>query len=282
MDELKLENEKADKLTQERVKRDKIMSENNFVLVEAGSFEMGDEVSKQYSVTLTEDFFISKYQLTFAEYDEFCNDEGIEKPDEVGWGRDDRPAINVSSFEAIEYCNWRSRKEGLEEVYDINEDNTIYDLKKNGYRLPTEAEWEFAAKGGTLTSLNNSQKYAGGDNINDFAWYDKNSGDEVKKGFIFKKIVIENPRTQPVGKKLPNELGIHDMSGNVWEWCNDWYEDYPSGSMTNPKGPSSGSDRVRRGGSWNGNASYCKVSNRSYDSPSYGGDYIGFRVTRTR
>jgi len=125
--------------------------------------------------------------------------------------------------------------------------------------LPTEAEWEFAARGG-----NNSRgyKYAGSNTIGDVAWYYGNS----------------SSKTQPVGQKRPNELGLYDMSGNVWEWCSDWYGSYSSAGQTNPQGPSSGSDRVLRGGSWCILAQNCRVSFRSFSAPDYRYYRIGFRL----
>ena len=128
------------------------------------------------------------------------------------------------------------------------------------FRLPTEAEWEFACRGG-----NNSlgYKYSGSNYIDNVAWYDGNSGD----------------KTHPVGTKAPNELGIYDMTGNVWEWCCDWYGDYSSGAQTNPKGPYDGSFRVDRGGSSHINAGICRSSNRSYASPGVRDDYIGLRLS---
>ena len=121
------------------------------------------------------------------------------------------------------------------------------------FRLPTEAEWEFAARGGKLSQ---GYKYSGSNTIGDVAWYYDNS----------------SSTTHPVATKVPNELGLYDMSGNVWEWCQDWYGSYSSDAQTNPVGPSTGSVRVDRGGCWGYNAGDCRVSFRYYDAPS--GAYI--------
>ena len=132
-------------------------------------------------------------------------------------------------------------------------------LTGKNFRLPTEAEWEFAARGG-----NNSRgyKYSGSNTLSNVAWYDDNSSD----------------KTHPVATKAPNELGIYDMSGNVWEWCSDWYDDYSSFSQYNPTGPNSGSDRVLRGGSWYNFTRSCRVSNRSNDTPAFRNSGLGLRL----
>ncbi|MBP9995300.1 MAG: SUMF1/EgtB/PvdO family nonheme iron enzyme, partial [bacterium] len=144
------------------------------------------------------------------------------------------------------------------------------------FRLPTEAEWEYAARGG---SKSKGYKYSGSNSIGEVAWYWENSGDRVLSGgWDAARILNNNCKTHTVGSKSPNELGIYDMSGNVYEWCQDWYGSYGSGSQTNPQGPSSGSGRVRRGGCWYNNASYCRVSNRGSNTPGNRDNNLGFRV----
>ena len=133
-------------------------------------------------------------------------------------------------------------------------------LTGKNFRLPTEAEWEYAARGGKKSK---GYKYSGSNTIDDVAWYTNNSGS----------------KTHDVKTKQANELGIYDMSGNVYEWCQDWYGSYSSSSQTNPTGPSSGSYRVRRGGSWYDTAGYCRVSYR-YDSfPDFSGSFLGLRLS---
>jgi len=176
--------------------------EQQFVQVKGGTF------TRDGSNVTVGDFYICKYEVTQELWEEVMGNN----PSEFTEG-ENLPVENVSWDDAQEF---------------IRKLNSITGKK---YRLPTEAEWEFAARGG-----NNSKgyKYSGSDDINQVAWYDDNSGN----------------RTYPVGQKAPNELGIYDMSGNVWEWCSDWYGDYPSGAVTNPTGPVNGSNRVFRGGSW--------------------------------
>ena len=132
-----------------------------------------------------------------------------------------------------------------------------------GKRLPTEAEWEYAAQGGNQSKGN---KYSGSNNLDEVGWYKDNSG-EV---------------THPLGEKKPNELGIYDMSGNVWEWCNDWYDAnyYSESPNSNPSGPSSGTYRVLRGGSWNVDASACRVSNRYWLDPDRSSYFSGLRCAQ--
>ena len=257
--------------------KDKETTDNNMILVEAGRFEM-ERYRKKNLIRITKDFLINKHLVTFDEYDEFSKNEGKEKPDDEGWGRGNRPIIHISWYDAIEYCNWKSRKEnGLEEVYTINKSvkdinnvsirdkfkwTVTCDFDKNGYRLPTEAEWEFAARGGNKSKGN--YKYSGSDDIDEVAWYYDNSGN----------------KTQSVGQKKSNELGIYDMSGNVDEWCWDYYS---GDDLVNydPKGGKTGSDRVSRSGSWYNDALYCEVAFRCSFSPSFRFYNLGFRVSRT-
>ncbi|MCB5262482.1 MAG: formylglycine-generating enzyme family protein, partial [Candidatus Cloacimonetes bacterium] len=222
-------------------------------------------------------FYMDKYELTQAGYQAVM---GTNPASGYGVGSN-YPVYYVSWFNAIEYSNRRSMQEGLTPCYSYSSNGTNPDSwpngwnsdynnhtnvncnwTANGYRLPTEAEWHFAARGGNQT---HNYTYSGSNTIGDVAWYDGNN----------------NPSgTKPVGGKLPNELGLYDMSGNVWEWCWDIYGNYPSGPQNNPTGSNSGSGRVRRGGSWFNFAVSCAVSYRGGDNATVSNSFIGFRVCR--
>ncbi len=245
-------------------------------LVEAGSFEMGsvDGTSDEqplHLVTITKAFYMSKHEVTFEQFDEFCGDAGQPDPDDDGWGRGTRPVINVNWYDAVGYCNWLSEREGLVPCYGSGGLATRCDFAASGYRLPTEAEWEYAARGGHKSQ---GYTYSGANAPGDVGWYAENSGD----------------KTQPVGQKTPNELGVCDMSGNVWEWCWDWHTDdyYAVSPANDPVGPGIPSsdrgvwarNRVRRGGSWHEDADMLRVAYRSHDGPEYRSYANGFRIVR--
>ncbi len=247
---------------------------NKMVFVKGGSFKMGrNNMSYRKPVhrVSLDNFYIGRYQVTQKEWKEVMGNNPSK------FKGDNLPVENVSWYDAIEFCNKLSKRDGLTTYYNIDKtrkdpnNKNSYDNKKwiitldrgsNGYRLPTEAEWEYAARGGNLSK---GYEYSGSNNIYDIAWcYSNTHG------------------TNPIGKKQPNELGIYDMSGNVWEWCFDWYGNYSNSPSENPIGPNSGSDRVNRGGSWkNVNASYCRVAFRGKNCPTSCYDYQGFRLVRS-
>ena len=205
-----------------------------FVRVDGGTFMMGSHIkepgysgdeSPQHEVTVS-GFYMGKCHVTQKEYQEVM---GINPSRFKG---DDLPVEQVSWEDAIEYCNKRSLKEGLTPAYRGSIYNVTCDWSANGYRLPTEAEWEFAAKGGIKDYLTTS--FSGSNNADAVAWYKANSGNSP----------------HPVGTKMPNSLGIYDMSGNQWELCWDWVEKYSPEAQTDPRGPPSGIFHVVRGGSW--------------------------------
>ncbi|MDN5354274.1 MAG: hypothetical protein PWQ09_1030 [Candidatus Cloacimonadota bacterium] len=251
----------------------------SMVFVQGGSFQMGsnssdanDDEQPVHTVSV-DDFFIGKYEVTQKEWREVMGDNPSR------FKGDNRPVENVSWYDAVEFCNKKSEMEGLEKCYS----GRGCDFSKNGYRLPTEAEWEYAARGG-IESDNANYRYAGSNDIDKVAWYWKNSGDTRLSGnWDYGKIDNNNCRTHPVGQKQPNELGIYDMSGNVGEWCWDWYDSnyYAYSPKNNPQRPSSGSYRVNRGGSWADSADGCRVAGRSGGDPDRSYSGIGFRVVRS-
>jgi formylglycine-generating enzyme required for sulfatase activity len=248
---------------------------DKMVLLPSGSYKMGvipgtdpdahSTESPQHTVRINA-FYISKYEVTFAEYDAFCSAKGYPRANDEGWGRDQRPVINISWKDAANYCNWLSERERLAAVYTIKGDTILFNLKANGYRLPTEAEWEYAARGG-MNSQNT--KYAGSNDLDAVGWYEQNS----------------ETKTQPIGKKKANELGMYDVTGNVWEWCHDLYDPnfYSVSASDNPSGPVSGEGvRIIRGGGWRSRAQGCRVTARSFWGPNFHAPFIGFRVCRTQ
>ncbi|MCP4698263.1 MAG: formylglycine-generating enzyme family protein [Gammaproteobacteria bacterium] len=211
------------------------------------TFIMGDDKSTRedekpaHQVTLSP-FSIGQYPVTFEEYDRFCEATKRKKPKDEGWGRDNRPVINVSWEDAVALCEWLSERTGEQ------------------YRLPTEAEWEYACRGGSETA------YCFGDDENqlvEYAWYGWGQG-----------------YTHPVGEKKSNAFDLYDMHGNVWEWCADWFGDYPDGHVINPIGSDSGSSRMIRGGSWLGSGRVTRSGFRHKDSPGFRSKTLGFRFAR--
>lgn len=175
---------------------------------------------------------------------------------------------DVSWYGAAAYCNWRSQQEGYQQGYDLS--TWEYDFSKNGYRLPTEAEWEYAARGG---EHNPYYRYPWSNSIDGSKANYSSSGDPYETGSY--------PWTTPGDYYPANGYGLYDMAGNVWDWCNDWYSDtyYSSSPYNNPTGPVSGFERVLRGGCWFFPTGYCRVAYRSY--PFYPGGSSssgGFRV----
>ena len=199
---------------------------------------------------------MGKYEVTQRKWQELMGNNPS------NFKGDNLPVENISWFEVIEYCNKRSVKEGLTPCYQGSGNSITCDWSANGYRLPTEAEWEYAAKGGNKNFL--THLYSGSSSAGAVAWYDGNNGNT----------------THPVGTKAPNDLGLYDMSGNVYEWCWDWYGNYGSGAQTDPTGAVSGTGRVYRGGSWSGSASFVRSSYRNSFGPSFRLSYLGFRLVR--
>ncbi|MBP7564165.1 MAG: formylglycine-generating enzyme family protein, partial [Candidatus Cloacimonetes bacterium] len=196
------------------------------VKVEGGTFQMGSTNGESdekpvHSVTVSS-FFIGKYEVTQKEWQAVMGDNPSH------FKGDNKPVEQVTWYQTVEFCNKLSQKEDLTPAYAINGTSVSCNWNADGYRLPSEAEWEFAARGGKLSK---DYTYSGSNNLDEVGWYSSNSDD-----------------THEVGTKKANELGIYDMSGNVWEWCWDLYDSYTSSAQTNPRGASSGSGRVGRGG----------------------------------
>ncbi len=254
---------------------------DKMVFIKGGTYDMGDVMGYKESddetvhhVTLS-DFYIGRHAVTFAEYDAFCEATKREKPSDQGWGRENRPVINVSWYDVVEYCNWLSEQQGLTKVYEINGKAIAPNWTANGYRLPTEAEWEYAARdGGKKVRFGNGKDVIDPNDIN----FD--ASESYKKPY---SVVGEyRQQTVPVGSlNSPNALGLHDMSGNVREWCWDWYGDYLTAEQTNPRGADMGTNRVHRGGSWLGNPRHCRAANRYHWDPSFRNNVIGFRLARS-
>ncbi len=260
-----------------------------FRLIQPGTFMMGNERSVEelveqfpemknwnrewitrsdpsHSVRISKGYYLGKYAVTAADFKRFVDKVGYKTEGErdgkgaYGWtGKewvqdskitwrnpgftqtDKDPVVCVSWNDAQSYCQWLSEVEG------------------KSYRLPTESEWEYACRAGSSTAYCFGEGEA---RLGEYAWYGKNSGS----------------KTHPVGQKAPNDFGLYDMHGNVWEWCSDWHGDYPSGTLIDPTGPSTGSFRVFRGGGWNYGAAYCRSANRDWLDPSARSFNLGFRL----
>ncbi|HRI62072.1 MAG TPA: formylglycine-generating enzyme family protein, partial [Saprospiraceae bacterium] len=238
------------------------LAADGLVFVKGGTFTMGctseqgsdceSDEKPTRNVTLS-DFYIGKYEVTQAEWRKVM---GSDPPELYNKGCDQCPVEKVS---------WNDIQDFLKKL------NATLPAGQKPYRLPTEAEWEYAARGG---SLSRGYKYAGSNNIGDVAWYSENSKTANTYG--------AQKTTRPVGTKASNELGLFDMSGNVYEWCSDRYGDYASSAQTNPTGPISGSSRVIRGGSWDDDPQYCRVAARRHGALVARSDFIGFRLARSK
>jgi formylglycine-generating enzyme required for sulfatase activity len=223
------------------------------VLIPAGTFLMGSPKSDseasgdekpQHAVTLTRSFYMGATEVTQGQWKAVMGTEPWKGQGSVRKGAN-YPATYVSWDEAVEYCRRLSDREGRE------------------YRLPTEAEWEYACRGGKST------KYSFGDDatlLPQYAWFADNA-DKINAGYA-----------HLVQQKLVNPFGLYDMHGNVWEWCSDWYGDYTAGPATDPEGPGEGANRVLRGGDWDYDAAGCRAANRSSYAPTYRNTIIGLRL----
>jgi formylglycine-generating enzyme required for sulfatase activity len=286
---------------------DEIPEIEGFSLIPAGAFTMGNSVAEDTDITdaptrevTLAAFYMGKYEVTKAEWDE-VRTWGLSNGYTdlaAGLGKaSNHPVHSISWYDMVKWCNARSQKEGLTPVYYTNDaqttifkrgsvDVTNAQVKwtANGYRLPTEAEWEKAARGGL-----SGERFPWGDTIshgqaNYFAYY-TNSYDlsgSVNSGYDSTWATGSEPYTSPVGTLAANGYGLYDMAGNVSDVCWDWYETYASGSQTNPHGSTTGlGGRVLRGGYWSADAKYCRVADRSWCLPEQSNQYFGFRVVRS-
>jgi formylglycine-generating enzyme required for sulfatase activity len=214
----------------------------------------GNNEKPQHMVTVS-GFRMAVIPVTVGLYNEVMQREAVPQAQER------LPAVDVSWEDAIAFCNQLSVRERYRPCYRRRFRRWVCDWRADGYRLPTEAEWEYACRAGTVT------RYAFGDDperLGNYAWYVENAARQV----------------QEVGQKRPNSWGLYDMHGNVWEWCWDWYGQYPSGEVVDPKGPSAGSYRVVRGGSFYDSPAVLRSARRGHALPVVSFEFLGFRCVR--
>jgi formylglycine-generating enzyme required for sulfatase activity len=253
--------------------------QDNFVFIKGGTFinTKSNYYGKNVNIS---DFYIGKYEVTQKEWVEVMGSNPSE------FKGDNLPVDSVSWYDCVEYCNKRSLKEGLSTYYTIgknkrdpyntNDIDTIkwtvtINEKANGYRLPTEAEWEYAA-GGAQES--NNFIYSGSNNLDEVGWYWRNSGDTYLTGeWLWPELEQNHCKTKPVGSMKSNELGLYDMSGNVREWCWDWHES---------TGPNDFQGRIWKGGGWIGGDFCCESSFRGSHEANGKGPDQGLRVCRNK
>jgi len=251
------------------------------IKVETGSFIMGSDEGTVYEspahqVHISSAFMIAAYKITYAEYDDFCIATKRGLVAARGQGRGKLPVSNVTWHDAVAYCNWLSQKHDFAPCYTGRGRQVVCDFSANGYRLPTEAEWEYAALGGHLIGSGlegSSGLYGGFNNPDDALWCAENS----------------NNLMYAIGLKKPNALGLYEMGGNIFEWCWDWFsrDYYTVSPIEDPRGPPPPTtsnqffwEKVRRGGSWRESADHCRVFSRSQDGINMVGDNC-FRLVRT-
>jgi len=237
-------------------------SGTEMVQIPAGRFTMGDEdeIDATPHEVVLNSFYMDATLVTQSHYQKIMGDNPSR------WKVAENPVEQVRWSDAVRFCNARSTLEGLVPCYDL--ENWTFDFEANGYRLPTEAEWEYACRAGTQTAYfmgNNASK------LEAYAWFDKNAGGHP----------------QPVGQKQANPWGLYDMCGNLWQWCHDFYQVdyYEESPEENPRGPKTGETKVVRGGAWKFSADSCRSGYRYNEDPGYadvcfGYDIYGFRCVR--
>lgn len=250
------------------------------------TFKMGRNIGATFATADFEHliqlkpFAIAKSELRFSEFDAYCKQQNIPLPDDAGWGRGNLPVINVSWFEAINYCNWLSDQHGFQRVYTLNGNQVTTNLLANGYRLPTEAEWEYVAG-----YRNNGKERADfGDGGLEANPRDLNFDGSADLQQSFSVVGQRRNKTVVVSSlDNANELGVSDLSGNVAEWCHDWYADdyYKYAPKEDPSGPTGGSRRVIRGGSYADAPGSIRIFMRASRPPTHRSRKVGFRLART-
>ncbi|MCK6527152.1 bifunctional serine/threonine-protein kinase/formylglycine-generating enzyme family protein [Myxococcota bacterium] len=269
------------------------------VRIEPGSFLMGspptepgrDEDEDQHRVTLTRAYWLGEAPVTQGLWRAVTGENPVETRREIlggeerdpgrDWGvGDDLPIHSLSWWDAVRFANRLSELHGLAPAYAIEGEEVTWDRSRDGYRLPTEAEWEYAARAGT------PWRWAGTDDLAQVTGFAQVATAEMceRNGWVTVEVFPGRGGAlglAPVRQKLPNPWGLYDMTGSVWEWCWDRYGAYPTGVVTDPAGPGVGADRVGRGGAWDDGPAGTRVANRGFGEPSGGGDTLGLRLSRS-
>jgi formylglycine-generating enzyme required for sulfatase activity len=256
-------------------------SSADFVLVKGGTFTMGSPASEpergtdeaQHRVTVS-DFYIAKSSITQREWTALIGGNPSEfKTNPTDSSGDNLPVENVTWFDAVRFCNARSVREGLTLVYTISGETVVWNRSANGYRLPTEAEWEYACRAGTTTPFNTGNNITDAEaNFYNNYGYNNNSSGRVTGGY--------RQRPMPVNSFKANPLGLFDMHGNMADWCWDWYGEYGAAAQSNPTGPAAGTLRVNRGGGWNDFPKHIRSAYRAATPPDNSSFNLGFRLAR--
>ncbi len=255
---------------------------NEMVLVRGKTFQMGSPESENWRekdetlhAVRVDDFYISRHEVTQEEF------QSVTGKNPSAFSGKNLPVENVTWYDAVEFCNKLSESEGFKPAYRIEGEDVVWDRDANGYRLPTEAEWEFAARAGTSTPFS-TRKIPGDRDANFYAHYPYN----IEQNYFHEEKLETQPghyrnKTVTVGSFKPNAFGLYDIHGNVSEWCFDFYGKYPMDSLSeNPSGPASGSTRVSRGGGFNDFGKHLRSAYRSSSLADEASPSRGFRIAR--
>lgn len=245
--------------------------QGDFILLNAGTFTMGSPVNEpwreadevQHTVTL-DGFYLSKYEVTQADY------QALTGRNPSSFSGANRPVEMVSWYDAVRYCNALSERDGLTPAYSINNEDVTWNKEADGYRLPTEAEWEYACRAGTTTPFSTG----GNITVEQSNWYSSYPYIEGEGGGTYRRQTVD------VDNFEPNAWGFYNMHGNVSEWCWDYYAPYSTQEQNNPAGAARGRNRVARGGGWYDYAKHVRSAYRSVAPPDYVDYKRGFRIAR--